>query len=540
MPVKIPISFINDFQKKVFYEDRRNICASGGYGNGKTYVCDAKLIFLASYFNRYRVAIFRRSSTDLFKTTIETFHKICPPELYNEKQGGKRNDHKGYLRLINGSEFLFMHLDQYDENVVRGLEVNAAFIDQAEEVEENIASHLDSRVGRWDEATPPEVDKPKYKLNPKTGKFIVPTFLLLGCNPDSTEHWIYRDYHPDSPELYVEHEDTITGQKYTLNDTHVMHQAKSTDNPALSQELIRTLTRKDEAFVKRFVEGEWGITRGTLHHLHHDSILKYDELPLGLIQEVTLKGTLYRTMDFGATAPLCVLWFAAYKDWIFCYREYYLAGTLISKHREHIANASVLPGTTNAERYNGEFADPSIFAKTMQRKNGFWSVADEFTDTELEGGPPIHWQPANNDEYMTRNRLDELLEIDPEITHPVTGEKGAPRLYFIEHSGIYREGANEIIKQLRNQKRKQVGTSQGEALFSDERDPTVADHAYDCLRYLVGTRPDYRQLKVRKEIPPGSFFAARNERLRSKFRSKRLSPSTPHHIAWQSNKMRYQ
>ena len=37
--MQIDIKFINNFQEDIFTEQKRNICASGGFGNGKTTVC---------------------------------------------------------------------------------------------------------------------------------------------------------------------------------------------------------------------------------------------------------------------------------------------------------------------------------------------------------------------------------------------------------------------------------------------------------------------------------------------------------------------
>ena len=528
---------INKFQEHILYETKRNICGSGGYGNGKTYIFCAKLVLLAAYFRNYRSAILRRSGMDLNRTTKETFFKICPPALFDEKKGGKWNEHKGYLRFTNGSEFLFMHLDQYDENLVRGLEINSAFVDQGEEIDENIASHLDSRVGRWDRALPPPADEHKFTRNPFTNVFNIPSYMLIGCNPDRVGHWIYNNYHPDSDYFNELILDPTTGEHYKLSDTHVMYQAATTDNPALSKELVRKLTRKDKAFVKRFVLGEWGITEGTIHNVDKNSILEYDELPTGFLSEITNKGTLWRVMDYGSSAPLCVLWFAAYKSWIFCYREYYKERTLISQHRKNISELSNIPGTTIAERYEGEYADPSIFAKNMQRKEQFWSVADEFLDTGLEA-PPIFWRPANNDEYMTRNRIDELLYPDDEIVHPITGDYGAPRLYFIKKSERYPNGCKEVILQTKAQVRVKVDIINGEEQFSDERDTKMVDHAYDPLRYLVGTRPDWKEIKVHKRPTANSFYGLRQHAIRNKFRTTRSTPATAYHVDYERMKDR--
>jgi len=531
MPVKVPVSFINNFQKDFFHSEYRNQCASGGFGNGKTHVCCQKTIAFASYFSNYRVAILRRSSTDLAKTTRVTFYKICPPDLYDESRGGFRSDARGTLRFTNGSEFLFLHLDDYDDNVVRGLEINMAFIDQAEEVGESVYDQLDARIGRWDKALLPDIANPEeYPRNPNTNEIEIPSYMLIACNPDSFEHWIYRKYHPDS-DAHSEQRVNMRGKKYSFSDTHKMYQATTIDNPALKEELIDTLLSRDKAFVRRFVMGVWGITEGMVHTLDDFSVLS--TIPPGLYQEFIEKGELVRVLDYGASSPTSVLWFSAYKDWYLCYREYYKEGTLISEHRINIEELGIDRGNNVYEKYKYSLADPSIFSKNMQKYNRFWSVEEEFKDTSMEA-PPIHWIKANNDEYMTRNRIDELLRVNPKIKHPVTGKEGSPRLFFIKKSPAYPNGCSKIIQQIQSQRRKQVGETNGEPQFSDERQRGVEDHAYDCLRYYAGSRPIYKEL-VKRRIVPGSFLDVLGEHKRKKYRVSNRILSGREYSEWYDN-----
>ncbi len=513
MPVKVPVTFINPFQKEFFYSEYRNQCASGGFGNGKTFICCEKVISLAAYFSNYRVAILRRSSTDLAKTTRVTFYKVCPPELYDESRGGFRSDARGTLRLTNGSEILFLHLDDYDDNVVRGLEINTAFIDQAEEIGESVYDQLDARIGRWDMATLPDIANPDdYPKNPNTGAIEIPSYMLIACNPDSFDHWIYRKYHPES-EDHKEKRTNIRGKEYSFSDTHKMYQATTMDNPALKEELIDTLLTRDTAFVNRFVKGIWGITEGMVHTLNDLSVL--DDIPPGLYQEFIEKGELVRVMDYGAASPTSVLWFSAYKDWYLCYREYYKERTLISEHRANIEELGIDIGNQVYEKYKYSLADPSIFAKNMQKHNRFWSVDEEFKDMSMDA-PPIHWIKANNDEFMTRNRIDELLRVNKKIKHPITKELGSPRLFFLKKSPAYPNACHKIVQQIQTQRRKQIDMINGQPIFSDERMRSVEDHAYDCLRYYAGSRPIYKEL-IKKRIVPGSFMDVLGEHKRKKY-----------------------
>lgn len=156
----------------------------------------------------------------------------------------------------------------------------------------------------------------------------------------------------------------------------------------------------------------------------------------------------------------------------------------------------------------GNYADPQIFKTTSQKFGGFWSVADEYLDSKLNS-PTIAWNPADNNEFATRNRINELLRRHPDVTHPITGIKGAPKLYFIKRSDSYANGANQMIYQIQAQKRKLLGTHDGKNIYDDEREPSIADHAYDVIRYGEAIHGN-SFAEPRRKIPANSFLGAAN------------------------------
>jgi len=214
---------------------------------------------------------------------------------------------------------------------------------------------------------------------------------------------------------------------------------------------------------------------------------------------------LCRVLDHGDSAPTCVGWFAALGGVYIAFREYYVANRLISYHRQAIADLS------GNENYESNYADPSIFKRTSQKSGGFWTVADEYKTADLKA-PTLFWQPADNNEFATRNRINELLAPKPGFRHPVTGESPAPGLYFIESSESYPNGCREIIRQTAAQRKLSLGTIDGKTIYSDDRDENITDHGYDVVRYycaMHGTQP--RQHERR---PPRNSFAYFNALLR--------------------------
>lgn len=499
----LELRFLTKQQEEFFNLTCRNQCFSGGYGNGKTYVGCQKLLYLLSTFPNSRGVIARFEESKLKQTTMKTFYNVCPEWLYDEKYGGARADSLNYCRLINGSEVIFLHLKDYDERVLRGLEVNVVLVDQAEEIAEQTFTTLTSRVGRWSQSKVPEFLLDIYPKWPKlpNGNYKVPSYILLLCNPDSELHWIYRRFHPDSDDWQ---------QKYFKSYTMV--QAETTAE-TIDDEILEEMKSNDQSWVNRFVLGKWGIPEGNIHILGDNSILEVgQDLSLEFISNIIKRGHKIRVLDHGDSAPTCCLWFSAYKDWFFCYREYYKPDALISEHRRNINKLS------ENETYINNLADPAIFKKTSQKYGGKWSVSDEYGDPniiELDSEnktpcPQLYWSPADNDELSTRNRISELLLNSRSISNPVNGNRPSPRLYFIKRSENYPSGCYNAISQLRSQKREKVGNINGKDIFSDERNPNIPDHAYDCLRYYVASHSN-SPAPQKPKAEQGSFFDVRKQ-----------------------------
>lgn len=531
--VNLDITFINDLQRQAYFATERNQEICGGFGSGKTYLFCEKLLTLLTSFNQYRVLIGRQEYKTLKATTMKTFFKVCPPELYQFPLG-RWNEQDGYLRLINGSEVLFVHLDDVDEDYLRGLEINSAFLDQHEEISETMSDILSIRCGRWDMARPSDsllqanpnwpmkfmclsckdgFFLPPSKIDPlcekcgkplqKTTRFYSPTYFLGACNPESESHYLYRYYHPESLEKKPEN--------YYL-------ELPSTENPALDPETIKVMLSKDPSWVQRFVYGKWGISESTVHRLLPDSIL---EPTYEWLQAFLKKSTLVRVLDHGDSSPTCCIWFAASQGIFLAYREYYQPGKLISYHRESIAALS------GDENYSFDLADPAIFKKQSQKYGGFWCVADEYEDSQIDA-PAIHFLPADNDEMGTRNRINELLSLDKNAIHPLTGNKLAPRFYFLKKSPNYPDsfGVLNLITEIKHQQRLKLGEINGKPIYSDERKPGIPDHAYDPYRYYVAAHSSFPVANARS-APENSFAGIRARMKLMKVARKNYGLSVP-------------
>ena len=450
--VDISINFVSPEQREFYYATERNQCFSGGFNDGKTYGACLKVFTLLQTFPGYREIIARQVRADLMKTTYQTFFKICPSSLIK-----RNNEQEGITELHNGSRIIWMHLDNVDESTLRGIETNGVLVDQAEEEEEKVYDVLDARIGRWDGAIVPQylLDKyPNWPINPLTKKHIIPSYHKILCNPDSQFHWIFRKYHPDSPDR---------------NPNFFFIEAEW--NPLLgSKETYDLALAHDEEWVDKYVKGKWGASQAQIHRTSSDSFLEYSPKLLELIHT---KGNLFRSLDHGDTSPTSCLWWAAVGGVYICYREYYVPNKLVSDHRQAINDLS------EGEFYQCSYADPSIFHKASKRDAGMWSVSDEYMSSSY-GGKPINFIPADNNEFATRNSINELLR-SKNFVNPVTKEQG-PGIYFIKRSNDHPYGCYHSIKEIQSQRKKLIGYFDGKAMYSDDREESVQDHAYDCIR----------------------------------------------------------
>lgn len=470
------LDWASDTQREAFLYGPYPNCGSGGFNASKTYAYCLKALYLSDVYPKNRGVIARKVGKELRATTQVTFEKLCPPSAYDR---GSWNKQEGLMVMNNGSQILWLHLENDEQiRILRGLEINWFFIDQAEELDEAPFDILMARLGRWDQALVPPEEVRAYEqaqrqpwpwVHPETNRPTPPTYGMLACNPDVEMHWIYRRFHPESSEW----------QTKWRHRGYRMFEFNSLENKFMTAQNRAELMLKSDEFKRRYVYGLWGNPEGTIHTIPPESIVEFTD-PIQaseFLNKLRYTCTLHRTMDHGDSAPTVVLWFAVDRSGnVFCYREYYQPNKLVSYHRQAVSALSV------GETYDSQYADPSIFYKTQQKYGGRWCYSDEWaTRIYMDPNTAIQWWPGDNDEMGTRNRINEYLQVDPERVHPVTGKKGAPRLFFVKQTPAYPQGCSNAIIETKAQKRTRLGTVDGTTTWSDERDPSVPDHAHDCF-----------------------------------------------------------
>jgi PBSX family phage terminase large subunit len=160
-------------------------------------------------------------------------------------------------------------------------------------------------------------------------------------------------------------------------------------------------------------------------------------------------------LDHGMTNPTAVLWGAIDFDGnIFIIDEHYEAGKIVSHH------ADIIKSRDNSS-VKEWLIDPSCSAKDREKNGQQYSVIEEYRDNGL------FFIPANNEVLGGLNRVSEYFKSD--------------RLK------IFKSCTNliEEIGQYKWQKLKP-----GVQKNAPEAPMKHKDHACDCLRYLISSRPE--------------------------------------------------
>ncbi len=198
------------------------ILYGGGVGGGKSYLMAILFVGLAIDFPKTRYAIIRKNLTTLRRTTFQTFIKF----LEENEIPYKLDRVNLIISLGRGSTIEFIEADDTkdpDFNKLKGLEVTAAGIDEANEIVELAYNTLLTRVGRWNND-------------------IIQPFIFMTCNP--SQSWIKSKF-------YNKWEDG------TLETPYYFLPALPTDNPYLGEEYIKQLEYLPEAEYQRYVKGNW-------------------------------------------------------------------------------------------------------------------------------------------------------------------------------------------------------------------------------------------------------------------------------------------
>lgn len=211
------------FNNALFSWKYKYLCAAGTAGSGKSFLTIGDLHYLAKKIPNVRFAVIRKSEKNLKQTSIPTYKNV---------RKSTRTVNSSVIvdmsaRYSNGSEILFIWADMTkdpDLDNLKGLELTAALIEEANQVDKRYFEILKTRIGRWN--------------NQKC-----PAFIMLNLNPSLG--WV-KDLFYDN---------WVNG---TMPEGYFFAEFNEEDaKQAAGEDYVKQLRDLPEAEYNRFVKNKW-------------------------------------------------------------------------------------------------------------------------------------------------------------------------------------------------------------------------------------------------------------------------------------------
>lgn len=486
-----------------FFESRAKIqFFGGGYGNGKTSAMVVKaLLKVAHDYPGCNILMARSTYPKLNDTMRKTFLEFCPPEWIKSFPLSKNSDNT--CQLVNGTTINFRYIAQRKSTEDGGSTSNLLsatydliVVDQLEDPE-IIHKDFKDLMGRLRGSTVYRGDDPTM---PRIG----PQWMFLSCNP--TRNWVYKEI-IEPYKKYVDH--GIITDKLLCYRKDGKPQLNSDGSVRLMMDLIEGSTYENAHnlggdFIQglestytgqmkdRFLLGEWAAYEGLVypsfnpatHIIPHQRLMQY-------LRDLIMRGRYPKWIagyDFGMSVPSCFL--LAFTDEhgnIFVLDGFYKAEVNIEWQAQQMRDL--------LHRYSANIqwilGDPDIF----RRKAGdHKTVGKSITDMFFDADRTLMFTRGNNDIANGIVKVSSYLEVRDYHQHPITGELGAPYLYFSDRLDFIE---NEISSYYWNT------DSSGDR---DDKPTDRNDHAMDTLKYLLSYAPEPASIVGNREPVTPSYM----------------------------------
>lgn len=439
---KLPI------QGKFVYDmEHRFQAYGGGLGNGKSLGLCLKAWYLSYLFPGNMGFIGRLDGKELRQTTLAEFRRLIPESFV-----AKRNDQIGYMKFkaqYGGSEIIYGDLK---EDTFNNINLGWFGVDQAEEID---AARFELLVSRLRRKTPliGQDDKP---LTADGKTLYAPTYGFLAFNPEGTNSYIWRYFHPDSTER---------------KPGYQLYQASTFDGLAagfISKDYVDGMLQVFPPDARRrYLEGAWDVFSGRIfpqfdlqvHVVDYVKVLPYWKI--------------YESIDHGIKNPTAVQWWAVdeYGNRFLLDEHYEGDGKPVKYHAEVIKSKRSQFKQPIALTY----LDSACWAANQSRGDSVYAIVNEYNDNGIY---PVQCQKNWDVGY---SRICQGLAVDPNHKHPITDQVGSPKIFISSHCSAfikevtgYRWKKSRITSQLKN---------------APEEPMDFSDHHMDAWGYFEASRP---------------------------------------------------
>ena len=210
-------------------EKNKVVLYGGAIRGAKSYWGCMEIISLCFKYPNSRWLVLRKSLTVIKSTLLKTFRENFLDKGWS--QYVKSFPETTFvLTWNNGSQIIFMSENYEDDkelNRFKGLEINGAFIDECNEIQEVTYDKVIERSGSWFHSPG------------------CPIKILLTCNP--AQNWVKERFYDK-------------WKKGTLPPGHAYLQARIYDNPHIPPDYLESLNSLPKYQYNVFVEGNWEVS----------------------------------------------------------------------------------------------------------------------------------------------------------------------------------------------------------------------------------------------------------------------------------------
>ena len=429
-------------QERFVFSKKPKTAAVGAIRSGKTKGSIARLLWLSDLYPGSQFLVGRKDFTDLYTTTLkDLFAMVSARNGADWRQPGPAvvkydgEFHDLYLRTKGDSSVLhFRHLKELHKQL--GDETTGYLIDQAEEVEEEIYSHITSRTTYWNTERSAKF-KERYGYIPRK-------FEMLTANPDPG--WIKA--------LLLEQEDVDPRDKWELFQFNIRDNEEN-----LPPDYIESMERTHpKSWCVRWLDGDWNIKGGAIYEEFDEDIHGIEEF------SIPSHWPRFLALDWGLNHPTAAHWGAVNEyGWLYVYDELFVRGKLVSEV------AKMLKGKTahHTARPEADMEGGLLVAMDPSTNQHHGIVERSVMSEFREHG--IYGRNANNDVLAGINKVRERLHHDLKRKPPIK-----PTVF------IFKNKCPELIKGLKTYAW-QPPNQQG--IFT-ERPIKKDDDSADSFRYL--------------------------------------------------------
>jgi hypothetical protein len=418
-----------------------DVLYGGAAGGGKTKALVMDGIRHCVQNPGLRVGAFRRTYPEVRESLLAELAQV----EFAAAIGATWNGTEYELRFPNGSLLMFRYAESIKDATRRqGGQYQLLLFDERNLTPPDVVAFLESRI--------------------RSGRADIPVIgIRSGTNPGGPGHGTAKARYVDA---------TDYGEKVTIDErgrTVRFIPSRLSDNPHVNPEYADDLKALPEQMRKAFLEGSWDAFMGQMF-----TEFSWDR---HVIDPMLLppEWSRYNGIDWGFTAPWCVLWGAVDEDgrlWV--YREIYERQVGEAEQARRI-----LAAERDGEHVAARYADDAMWATRGDAK----PIADVYAENGVpltpagKGGRVPGWQ-----------RIHSLLGDAPACPHHrALGWETCPMVHFFRT-------CRELLRELPALPHATSGNP-------EDADSSASDHAADAFRYLainLGGGPSFPIL----DLPP--------------------------------------